>query len=192
MDKEQPKRTPHQIIGDDALTQLIFEGYEVMPARRSSDEQAEVVGDEAMLAAVGAISELEDAILDCRTLDDLAELQTAARRRRESDLAIFNRGIALAQARLSARDEPISPGLQAAIDHTKAKIRAAFSGVTPSPAVAAGGVTEALREALTSLLAFTKFELDADMAVRKPWSTLIAKAEAALSRPTPPSRGEGE
>lgn len=44
MDKEQPKRTPQQIIGDDALTQLIFEGYEVMPARRSSDEQAEVVG----------------------------------------------------------------------------------------------------------------------------------------------------
>jgi hypothetical protein len=44
MNTEQPKRTPQQIIGADALTQLIFEGYEVMPARRSSDEQAEVVG----------------------------------------------------------------------------------------------------------------------------------------------------
>lgn len=42
MGKEQ--RTPAQIIGADALTQLIFEGYEVVPARRSSDEQAEVVG----------------------------------------------------------------------------------------------------------------------------------------------------
>jgi len=149
MNTEQPKRTPQQIIGDDALTQLIFEGYEVMPARRSSDEQAEVVGDEAMLAAVGAISELEDAILACQTLDDLAGLQAAAQRRREADLTTFNHGVALAQARLSSRDEPISPELQAVIDHTKAKIRAAFSGVTPSPAVAAGGVTEeALREAL--------------------------------------------
>lgn len=43
-----------------------------------------------------------------------------------------------------------------------------------------------LREALTSLLAFTKFELGPDLASRKPWSSLIAKAEGALS--TEPAR----
>lgn len=44
------------------------------------------------------------------------------------------------QAEVVGDDEPISPGMQAVIDGTKAKIRAAFADATPSPAVA-GGVT---------------------------------------------------
>lgn len=38
-----PKRTPEHIIGSGLLAQLIAAGYQVVPARRSSDEQAEVV-----------------------------------------------------------------------------------------------------------------------------------------------------
>ncbi len=62
----------------------------------------------------------------------------------------------------------------------------------PSLAVAeavepVGRSEQQLREALTSILAFTRFELDPDMASRKPWVTLIAKADAALASPPPAS-----
>jgi len=70
MNKEQPKRTPQQIIGDDALTQLIFEGYEVMPARRSSDKQAEVVDVPDIKFVIADYLELRDEALGFVSTDD--------------------------------------------------------------------------------------------------------------------------
>ena len=42
------KRTPSQIIGDDALTQLIFEGYQVVPAPSPSDRVAPAFTNHAL------------------------------------------------------------------------------------------------------------------------------------------------
>lgn len=42
----KPMRTPQQIIGDELYTQLIFEGYAVVPIR---DEQAEPTANETAL-----------------------------------------------------------------------------------------------------------------------------------------------